>query len=345
MTNDYIDYRFGTIKGLIDNKLELMFKTKMEKSRILDDYLDRYTKKHLSSYENQFKQAQQVIKLKYEDLKEKISEDMSNEVYDRKQVDFILRDIMKIDIKKTTGFTGPTGSTGFTGPTGPTSTTGATGNTGHIGPDLKVLPQFLLVAGGRQVGTNSQIATSPDGITWTVQTDPFDTRLTVATVAWDGTQWLAGVQVEVPPANAGSPLIARSSDAVSWTNSAIVDSGLLSSCFGIAGNGSRWVAVGEADLTNPNTIITSTTGALGTWVGLGTDTFGFRGLGVAWSGSLWVAVGQSETVVRNSIATPTDGVTWVGRGKSILDIGNGVAWNGTMWVAVGSGTSNSIAYS
>ena len=61
------------------------------------------------------------------------------------------------------------------------------------------------------------------------------------------------------------------------------------------------------------------------------------------SANLYVAVG-----IGNTIATSTDGITWTGRGATVLNYGYGVAYGNGLWVAVGgiySGTGNLIATS
>ena len=104
---------------------------------------------------------------------------------------------------------------------------------------------------------------------------------------------------------------------------------------GVAWNGSLWVVVGEN-----GKIAYSSNGI--DWTDTNTTVFtAGGGLGVAWNGSLWVAVGTGSS---HAIATSTDGITWTGRGKTILSTAYGVAWNGTRWVAVGEG-NNTIAYS
>jgi hypothetical protein len=74
--------------------------------------------------------------------------------------------------------------------------------------------------------------------------------------------------------------------------------------YGVAWNGTRWVAVGQGT----NSIAYSADGI--TWTGLGTGTFSTYGVGVAWNGTRWVAVGRGT----NSIAWSADGVTWTGLG-------------------------------
>ena len=80
--------------------------------------------------------------------------------------------------------------------------------------------------------------------------------------------------------------------------------------YGVAWNGTMWVAVGQGT----NTIAYSSDGI--TWTGLGTSAFSSVGHGVAWNGTRWVAVGQGT----NTIAYSSDGITWTGLGTSTLVI-------------------------
>ena len=85
--------------------------------------------------------------------------------------------------------------------------------------------------------------------------------------------------------------------------------------YGVAWNGSLWVAVGEGT----NTIATSTNGSA--WTGRGTSIFSTAGRGIAWNGTLWVAVGEGT----NTIATSPDGINWTGLGTPISDVNYGLA--------------------
>jgi hypothetical protein len=132
----------------------------------------------------------------------------------------------------------------------------------------------------------------------------------------------------------GTHTLAYSPDGVQWTGlgTSIFDT----AGYGVAWNGSLWVAVGSG---NNHTIAYSIDGLR--WIGLGTFVFS-QGNGIAWNGSLWVAVGNGT----NKIAYSADGLVWIGSttGNAIFTSANSVAWNGKQWVAVGQG-ANSIAYS
>lgn len=57
------------------------------------------------------------------------------------------------------------------------------------------------------------------------------------------------------------------------------------------------------------------------------------GFGVVWSGSHWVVVGQDTS--GNNVATSPDGINWTAGTLSVLAVGYGIAWNGSLFVAVG----------
>ncbi len=135
----------------------------------------------------------------------------------------------------------------------------------------------------------------------------------------------------------GAGTIAYSLDGLSWnliTSPSILSSG----GYGVAWNGSMWIAVGSGFPPSENNIVYSYDGI--NWSNTSSTVFS-AGFGVAWNGSMWVSVGYGV----NSIAYSYDGLIWTGIGTSIFSSqGNSVVWNGSMWVAVGEGT-NSIAYS
>jgi len=132
----------------------------------------------------------------------------------------------------------------------------------------------------------------------------------------------------------GQGPIVYSNDGITWTSSTNIFSG--GQGYGVAGNGTRWIALGGG---TSHAIAYSDDGI--TWIGRGLSPFLYA-YGAAWNGTIWVAVGEST----HTIAYSNDGITWTGLGKTIFsNLGWGVAWNGTRWIAVGSGTSHTIAYS
>ena len=158
-------------------------------------------------------------------------------------------------------------------------------------------------------------------------------------VAWNGNLWVA---VGLPSTDPQANTIAYSYDGITWNPSA---NSVFTTGNGVAWNGSLWVAVGEG--TN---IIAYSNGVDGlgnmTWTGAVTALSFLDGFyGVAWNGSLWVAVGEGT----NSIATSIDGITWIGRGNTIMTAGGpiiwsgrSIAWNGSLWIAVGNANTPSL---
>jgi hypothetical protein len=181
------------------------------------------------------------------------------------------------------------------------------------------------------VGTsNNRIAYSDDnGITWSgVGGSIFAINSVAYSVAWNGNMFVVVGSVGI-----GTNSIAYSIDGINWTG--LGTSIFSTGGYGIAWNGSMWVATGQGT----NSLAYSTNGI--DWTGLGTSIFSTAGWSVAWNGSMWVATGQGT----NSLAYSTNGIDWTGVGTSIFSTGGyGIAWNGSMWVATGQGT-NSLAYS
>jgi hypothetical protein len=129
--------------------------------------------------------------------------------------------------------------------------------------------------------------------------------------------------------------IMYSSDGIQWSS---IGSDIFSTCYGIAWNGTMWVAVGITGAGAPNTMAYSYDGIR--WTGIGMDIFIYGGIGISSNETMWIATGYGT----NSMAYSYDGINWVGLGESIFSGSGGIAWNGTMWVALGNG-ANSIAYS
>jgi hypothetical protein len=140
----------------------------------------------------------------------------------------------------------------------------------------------------------------------------------------------------VPTPGFPGEALKTSSNGIDWVNSGVTL--FTSAGYGLAYNGSRWVAVGE-DATRLGTIRTSTDGV--NWVtattgGFGSDTgASWIGYAVAWNGRMWVGVGNGEFNTQ-TIQYSYDGLNWnqiPSNGFSFR--GDGIAWNGRLWVAVG----------
>ena len=254
----------------------------------------------------------------------------------------------------TIGNTGMNGSTGMTSETGPTGKTGATGQTGPTGP-IGIIgmtgsaagfssENFLIAGGGSNASSNTSIATSTNGITWSnVTNDPF-LNGSCLTVAWNGSLWIAGGSSNT------NTKIAYSTNGITWTN-VTNDPFLNGICFTVAWNGSLWVAGGNSNNTS---LVYSSDGI--TWHAIiETDPFlNGQCRWIAWNGSYWIAVGNGNVTIDGityyiSMAQSTDGIHWsyVYPGPFQEHAGITIAWNGSLWVAGGlpaTPTIKSIAY-
>lgn len=221
------------------------------------------------------------------------------------------------------------------------------------------------------VGDSGKVATSPDGITWTVQMGTWGTTQ-MNGIAWNGTVFCA-------VGGTSTGITATSPDGVTWTNgSTIAGNGLCivwnSTIFCIGGGNGRFY--------------TSTTGT-STWTEIVPPTWGTATIDdLSWSGTTWCAVGQggrcatsssttaaswayqaslatavtSSTVTKitwagsqfcagsllSKIATSPNGITWTARtGLSTLWAATpevkSLTWTGTKIIALG--TLGKLAYS
>lgn len=118
--------------------------------------------------------------------------------------------------------------------------------------------------------------------------------------------------------------------------------------YGVAWNGSIWVAVGSNGTNNANTIAYSSNGVDWTYASGG---FLYWGRGVAWNGLYWIAVGTDGIPGGGrTILTSKDGVSWSDANSANIfqtrypqgtGTGRAVAWNGQFWVVVGYDIVNS----
>ena len=115
----------------------------------------------------------------------------------------------------------------------------------------------------------------------------------------------------------------------------------LTTCYGIAWNGSMWLAVGSGTST---IAYTTSVYANSGWIAVSNSTsiFSTAGYGVAWNGSLWTITGSGGYMVAYSV-NGSNG--WIPRTTTPFSTaGYGVGTSGTYVVAVGAGT-NTLATS
>lgn len=243
-------------------------------------------------------------------------------------------------------------------------------------------PAMWLAGGASQLNGNS-LAFSYDGLNWTgiASTDISGVRA----LAFNGSIYVAGCSITAAndTLNYGGGYGARTNlaysyNGINWTPNWYANNIFSIGVYGLAWNGSIFVAAGQGG----NTLGYSYDGIR--WLGSMTlSPFTLCATAIAWNGSLWVAagagtctsaysydgirwIGNSPTVPFNSTignCIATDGVRWLIGGQNlatnvvfgysfngaqwttvaqlpgqITSLVSGIAWNGFMWIAVGTGT-------
>jgi len=123
-------------------------------------------------------------------------------------------------------------------------------------------------------------------------------------------------------------IITSVDNGTTWANITTINNS-LSTCYGIAWNGSILVAVGIGG----HTILYSDPYSYTNWNAT-TNSFSTTGYGIAWNGRIWVAVGEGGSTIRYSI----NAQTWTNASGTLFSTnGYDIAWNGHIWVAVGKG--------
>ena len=197
------------------------------------------------------------------------------------------------------------------------------------------------------LGNNGNIATSPNGITWTSRTTPFN-GTSAGGLAYNGSLWVAGGGSNPNASNT----LAYSTDAITWT--AIASGGFSNGgCGGgqsIGWNGSYWVAVGQTGLNVGAGATTNTSNAVlysfngSNWFNSRTVPATFlTGRTVAWSPTLniWAAGGAGTPAnSSNNLIWSTDGSNW-SNAISVIGTGpntqvNAIIWDGSLFVAGGA---------
>lgn len=163
------------------------------------------------------------------------------------------------------------------------------------------------------VGDQGTILTSPDGLSWSLQT--FNTTKALNRVIWANSQFVA-------VGDGGTVL--TSPDGATWTSRA---SNTALSLSGVASSGNLLVAVGDS-----GTILTSSTGGA-SWATLTSPTANPL-FGVTWAGSQtgFVAVGGPGTIL-----TSPDGLIWTIQAAAVGTSLNADSSSGALSVTVGDG--------
>jgi hypothetical protein len=172
-------------------------------------------------------------------------------------------------------------------------------------------------------GFNSDIMTSPDGITWTIRTTP-------SAAGWNSITYGNGIYVAVRFGGTftGNNTVLTSPDGINWT---------LRSAIGSAWNdvhfaNGLFVAVG-----NTNAIMRSTDGI--NWASSFTSNSS-TWFSVTYGNGLWVAVASQS--VTGAIYTSPDAINWTTRDSPILAEWQGVTYGNGIFVAVAISGSRTI---
>jgi Major tropism determinant N-terminal domain len=197
---------------------------------------------------------------------------------------------------------------------------------------------YWIVVGDAGILGHGAVATSPDANTWTVSSV---FSYVAYGIAWDGANTVVVVGDDITNGGNGRSL-AYSTSGFSLTQVAPIvngDSYYSFIGYGVAYNGSMWVAVGSDNAPlSSNTIFTSTDGQTWTNTGVTGQFSGESGISVAWNGTVWIAVGSL------SILHSTDGLTWNTTSINVSSYNtyfqNGgfpkILWTGQYWLVAGS---------
>lgn len=180
------------------------------------------------------------------------------------------------------------------------------------------------------VGGDATIATSPDGITWTIS------RNSTVNPVLNGVEFANGLFVAVgmgTSTSTGAALVMTSPDGVTWTTNTTVASSFNAQLMDVTYGGGTWVVSG---FSNPR-ILTSTDGL--NWTQRSTPGFSTPGR-ITYGAGRFVAAGSSANIL-----TSTDGTTWTsisipGATNGIID---GVTFANGKFVAVGRDSSFTAA--
>lgn len=169
------------------------------------------------------------------------------------------------------------------------------------------------------------INTSPDGITWTNQTNGFGSGGVIRSATFGVGLYVVGGQN-----GSGNGEIETSPDGITWTSrsNGFNGGGVFALTFG---NG-IYLAGG---FNSTDGLLQTSTDAV-SWISRVTGFTGFGSINaVIYGGGIYIAGGQYSTFA-GGIETSPDGITWTGRTNGFFTV-NGFAYNGTsIYVAIGS---------
>jgi hypothetical protein len=159
-------------------------------------------------------------------------------------------------------------------------------------------------------------------------------------ISSDTVNWVVG---GAPGSAASTNKIAWSPDGISWTKGTITDNSNVTNVYGIAYNGTIWVAVGQGT----NRLMTSADGK--SWTSSNAlNTFFSIGWSVAWNGTYFVAAGVTINTTGSATAYSTNGTSWTGSAQSLLGgpttSSRKIYWDGSRWYILGTFTSSTSSF-
>lgn len=178
-------------------------------------------------------------------------------------------------------------------------------------------------------GTNNRVATSPDGITWTVRAAGGDNK-------WIGVCWSPELALFCAVALSGTNRVITSPDGINWTSRTTIDT---EQWVHIAWSPELLLFCAVSETSGTSNIMTSPDGI--TWTQRAAPaTISLRGL--CWSPELDLFCASSFT---GPMLTSPDGITWTERTSSLTQQWAAVDWSPTLnlFAAVAnSGAGNRI---
>ncbi len=177
-------------------------------------------------------------------------------------------------------------------------------------------------------GSTTKVMTSPDGITWTNHTPSAALSNT-----WNSVTFGNGLFVAVADGGNITNEIMTSPDGITWTARIAA---AKNSWTTIAYGNNRFVAVAYSGNGTANQVMTSPDGI--TWTGH-TSTADIDWAGVTWGNNEFVAVAQNGS---NLVMTSPDGITWTSR-TAPSTAWNAITYGNNLFVAVSFfGTGNRV---
>jgi len=177
----------------------------------------------------------------------------------------------------------------------------------------------IAYSNGKFIIVGDKMATSTDGETWTVASNPLDPQ-PAHCIAYGNNKWVAG--------GLGGKMATSTDNGETWTavtNSTFEFGAANKYINAIAFGNGKFVAVGDK-----GKMATFTDGE--TWTAVTNSTFDDSDINaIAYGNNKWVAGGKI-----GKMATSTDGATWTGVDSTFGDNGiKAIAYGNGKWIAVG----------